>query len=506
MHIWLRRGLGALTCLVIVIAALTNLGQVSFLWQDEGWTLSVARNWVERGHYGLFELGEPVGPRLAAAFPTVASLAFSFKVFGVGIWQARLPMVLYTFGALGLLYWLARRLFDRSVALLALILAVFATPDSFLNPIYLGRQVLAEMPLMFFLLLGYAAFYLALQRSAGWLAVAIGAWGWALVTKAQPLPFWLLSLIVPLALAVFGRQRRLFGLLLMGLIGALAVSRAWPEIQAWVLRDHTVSSAPLSDLYGIVAVVFTPSVRVKAVLTGVQFALPTLLGVFYAVWSWLSSQRDQQSLKARTLLRLMLLVLAASWLAWQVALSIGWTRYLFPPVFIATLFVADLLKTWTNDFNITVTLRQWREALRQRRLRGRSAGGLMLVAVLAAMLISTLRWSLAASAGDDALSEVVAYVSRWPASAVIETYDSPMFFFIPQRYHFPPGEISVPLSRRIDQGQDVAVDYDPLVAQPDVIIVGPFSRVWQLYDRVTQSGEFRLTYTNARYQVYERNR
>ena len=57
---------------------------------------------------------------LAAHFPVVASVAASFKLFGIGIWQARVVGLLYTFSAFLLSISIARRLFNRSVAIVAL--------------------------------------------------------------------------------------------------------------------------------------------------------------------------------------------------------------------------------------------------------------------------------------------------------------------------------------------------------------------------------------------------
>jgi len=52
----------------------------------------------------------------------------------------------------------------------------------------------------------------------------------------------------------------------------------------------------------------------------------------------------------------------------------------------------------------------------------------------------------------------------------------------------------------------VPIDYDPLAADPDYLVVGPYSRVWQLYDPVLAMGAFRLLHAYSRYDVYERVR
>ena len=51
-----------------------------------------------------------------------------------------------------------------------------------------------------------------------------------------------------------------------------------------------------------------------------------------------------------------------------------------------------------------------------------------------------------------------------------------------------------------------AVDYNPLAADPDYLVVGPFMRDWRLYDPVLATGAFRLLQRYGDYEVYERVR
>jgi hypothetical protein len=53
--------------LTALFASLFRLDSVPPLWWDEGWTLSVARNWLEHGHYGRLLAGDFVPPGLQAA-------------------------------------------------------------------------------------------------------------------------------------------------------------------------------------------------------------------------------------------------------------------------------------------------------------------------------------------------------------------------------------------------------------------------------------------------------
>src|SRR5215510_8317731 len=95
---YIRIGAGVLLVLLVLLAASVKLESAPPLWWDEGWTLSVARNWVERGYYGRLLAGKPAPPGLEAAFPITAVVSFSFRLLGVGVYQARAPGVIFIVG------------------------------------------------------------------------------------------------------------------------------------------------------------------------------------------------------------------------------------------------------------------------------------------------------------------------------------------------------------------------------------------------------------------------
>ena len=107
--------------LLLGSALIVHLDSVPTLWWDEGWTLSVARNWVERGHYGRLLNGNLAPGGLEAGVTTIAPIAFSFRVLGIGIWQGRLVGLVFLLGALASTYLLAKYLFSHSVANFALV-------------------------------------------------------------------------------------------------------------------------------------------------------------------------------------------------------------------------------------------------------------------------------------------------------------------------------------------------------------------------------------------------
>ena len=191
--------------LIILLAGGIRLDSNPPVFWDEGWTLNVARNWITLGHYGQLNDGQPIGPGLSAAFPVVVPVALSFRLFDVGVWQGRLPSVLYLFASLGLLIFLAERLYNRTIAIGTLVLLIFISGSVALHPLNSGRTVIGEMPMLFFLLSGYSLLFLALRKSKWFILPAGLLWGLAIETKAQTLPFYLVSLTIPLLVTIWKR-------------------------------------------------------------------------------------------------------------------------------------------------------------------------------------------------------------------------------------------------------------------------------------------------------------
>jgi hypothetical protein len=71
-----------------------------------------------------------------------------------------------------------------------------------------GRQVLGEAPTVFYLLAGYASVWGALRRRAWLILLAVIFFAVALRVKAQVPPFWMVSMLLPFAVAVYRRWSR----------------------------------------------------------------------------------------------------------------------------------------------------------------------------------------------------------------------------------------------------------------------------------------------------------
>lgn len=498
----------ALLVLITFAIATWNLNH-TIPWWDEGWTMTVARTWVEQGDYAVLRNGEPVAGTLATGFPTVASVALSFKVFGVGIWQARIPGLISTMVSLALLAFLAQQLYNARIALVTLVIVLLLPTHPSLHPLINGRQVLAEMVMICFVLAGYASFLLTMRRSYWFALLAVVCWGTALVSKLQTLPFWAVSLLLPMLVALVRQRWKLATTLALMLVGSYGVSRLWYWFTGLILAGNVSPGTPIEGIYQVTALVPQASVRESTLIALLWLGLPALLGPVYTAWCWLRDSAERTLETDGSVLRLMLLALTGSWLVWYLLLSIGWLRYLFPAVFIGSIFSAALLDAATNQFRPLSLLTRLHTMIAQRCLEWRTPAALLVILLFIAMLPfshATLRQLPIQGRGKTALIQLAEYINAQPRDTLVETYDTEIFFVLDRPYHFPPDQLHVELNRRTFLDQDVPIDYDPLSSDPEYLVIGPNSRMWKLYDPLLETEAFNLVQQYGPYDVYQRER
>src|SRR5512135_466549 len=274
-----------LLLLTMLLSLTYHLEETPPLNFDEGWVMSVARNWVELGRYvSLFD-GRQIPPSmLNIGFPAVAPIALSFRLFGVGIWQGRLPGVLFTIGALCLLYHLALRLYDRKVALGTLFVVIFMSGKLELHPFFMGRQAEGEMPAVFLLLAGYDIFLYWRRCPLLLLPLAALLWGLAAATKMQVLPFLVAGLAVPIIVGIARQRWRTVVPILAGLCGFSACFLLFRWIQEGLLQADMFPQK--MTLFSTIAIVPLLSVRVQSATALLLLGVPALLGVCYYAWQY----------------------------------------------------------------------------------------------------------------------------------------------------------------------------------------------------------------------------
>jgi hypothetical protein len=484
---------------LLLVALTIDLGSTPAPWWDEGWTMSVARNWVVLGNYGRLLDGQPTTRGLEAAFPVTAAVALSFRLFGIGVVQARLVAVIFTLVALALLYELARRFYNQSIAIATLLVVIFMSGAVEINPLIAGRQVLAEVPALCFLLAGYVCFILAEKRFLCFMPAAICFWSIALFTKLQVLPFWAVAMLLPTGLVLLRKQWRSGRMFSIGLIGTAAVYLFLQYTSARILPSSSVSG-----LTQVIALVWVKETRLFILTDIFHYGIPTLMALCWALLK--CKDRLQTHTDA---VRFSFLVFVASWILWYIALSLAWVRYIFPAVFCGSLFVAAMLDDWTNQFNFAWTIERAGTALRKLQFRAKNLtalGAIVLVAMSVSQAFTALHGAYVIDA-DSSINDTLHFLNTaTPRNALIETYETELYFLLNRRYHYPPDQVHVDLIRRNSFGEDVVVQYDPLANDPDYLVLGRQNSFWNVYDSYLKNEVFRLVRTYSVYKIYERVR
>lgn len=494
--------------IVLLIAGLWNLEGPEFWW-DEGWTLSVARNFVEIGHYGRLLDGQPAPGGLEASPVVTLPIALSFQVFGAGLWQGRLVSLICAAAAITLMVVLAARIYDQTVAwgTSGVLLLLSAHPQ--LNALLTGRQVLGEMPMLLFLTGGYLCLNAALRGRLLWIAPAAVLWSLALFAKAQTFPFWLVSLACATGAALLLHRWRAAAIVAGGM-ALTFLARPWVvQVVILPIAGRTLPGTAISGIYDVTAFVPNLSNRIFALQMILIGGIPALLGLTHAVRRFLKDVRTTDATNPQRdvlIIHAALIGLAGSWFVWFALLSVGVPRYLFPAIFVASLFTSVLLRNLTQGFRPAFVVEHLAAPLRTRRLTRQSAGAWLATLLIATTLpLTLLSYWQHFTADEHAVFRVATFLNmHTPPDALIETYESELHVLLDRRYHYPPDQVHVELNRRSLLGQDTPVEYDPLAANPTHLVVGRFASGNGLYAGVIASGAFREILRDGRYIVYER--
>jgi hypothetical protein len=90
---------------------------------------------------------------------------------------------------------------------------------------------------------------------------------------------------------------------------------------------------------------------------------------------------------------------------------------------------------------------------------------------------------------DASYKEVVRFLNNnTPSEALMETYESELFFLLNRRYHYPRDQVHVELIRSNSLGEGVNINYDPVAANSDYLVVGPQSKFWDFYEPHLKTG------------------
>jgi len=494
--------LWALGILLAFFLVFFNLTRFPTPWFDEGSHLHVPKTLVQHGVYADIssEGFRYYGPTIGVGPTVMLPIAAMFKLFGIGLLQARLVMALYLLAAIYTFYRLVDHVSGKVVALVAMALMLSSRSVLFLE---YGRQLLGEVPGFFFLSL---ALYLWLSKwnENDWKRLSlIGLlFGLAMITKYQYLLFLAPMLILSWFLDIFYYKNSTHrNFLVPGIIAAGSFG-IWQVITLQYLGPATAmenlallqasaegaafnfNMAQLSANFG--------ELTSRAVYLGALF--PAL---FYGFFISIPGTREGQKWSV-------LFLLVALNLGWFVVASIGWIRYAFLGLTLSSIFIARLFSDITDGFKFDWSSGYFRSFFESKN----SYRFAVVVWLLAIIIIPMAKNVLEIAAPGPAYAEQMsAYLDEnVPQPAIIETWDPEMGFLTDHNYHYPPNAL---LAIAVDQvyygGEPVQGHYDFVQTEkPEYLLIGEFSKWTEIYSPEYVQENYKLMQSFGDYDLYQR--
>jgi 4-amino-4-deoxy-L-arabinose transferase-like glycosyltransferase len=495
--------------LVLVVATgllLLNLPHWPPTWYDEGVSLQASKNLVLHGRYGLRHGSEVrVFDPLISVGPTVTlPVALSFKVFGIGLVQARAVMVLFAVAALGSFMMLARHVFGAPTAVVAALwLLAFPSQSvdvtaSFLG---LGRTALGEVPALLLVSAGAIVWFSALDRRSDARLLAAGLlFGLAVVTKQQ-------AALVLVALAGTWLVDRCWHRQLAARHVGYPLGLALTCLLAWsiVLRctpgssyDEQVLSAGSRVQTLALTALASPGLMISnlGALSASGVLTWGLPGLIYGLC--ISQERSLGGVK-----RSFVLVIAATWLLWFVVASIGWLRYAVIGVAMMTVFTARLLVDLAGGFDV------WG---RHDAASGRPAARLSIGRNLAvtSAVVFMVAWPLqrivrhGPALRDTTAIQFASELDRLvPPDAVVECFEAEIVFLSARSFSQPTSDAMIAATRHVALGHP----YRPGFYRPDAsstyLVNGPVAKRAGIYARYLHQGCCTRVHEWGDYELYQ---
>jgi 4-amino-4-deoxy-L-arabinose transferase-like glycosyltransferase len=515
----IRRALMIVSIAVVLFLALYNLTDYPTTWFDEGSHLHVPKTLVRFGVYADYssEGFRYYGPTIGVGPTVMLPIAAVFRLFGIGLFQARLVMAVYLLATIWAFYGLARTLGGHSAGIrgrrLAWVATALLVTSRGVSFLLFGRQVLGEVPGLFFVVAGLWLWFSRWEKSDWGRLVLVGLLlGLAMITKYQYLLFLGPTLVFAwLANLVYYRvaPHRVF--VVPGLVAG-ACFGLWQLYMILYLGPGTAMEnlAQLRQFTAGAALNFSPSMMeegFKVLMSFPNYLGSLLPGLIYGFFLGLPRRREGQ-------LWAVLYALVAVNLVWYVGASIGWWRYAFLGLAMAALFVARLFHDLTGGFRLSGLI-QKEEAQRiddvRRSWSAVSHRGLRwaMVAWLAAMFfipVAESTWEIL-SPDFNAPDAMASYMNEHvPQDALIETWEPEMGFLTDHNYHFPPALLLLDaVEQAFLDGPPVSQAYHFVQSEhPDYVLVGYFSRMVDIYPLDLLEENYELVTTIGSYDLYAR--
>jgi len=481
-----------------------NLETYPRTWWDEGKFVQIPKNVSLYGKYATlssegFRMFSVYGTGPAVFLP----MALAFKLLGAGLLQARLVMVGFTLLAVVAFYSVARQLYNERVALAAAFLLVLLVYDQFTSLLFLGRQVLGEIPAFFYLMAG-CSIWARQRKSATWWALGLSGVFLGLAILAK----WIFAMMAPCLVVLWIADRFYFHKLrhrhfVIPMLVMVVAILAWFGYMTLTLGVQGVREIVLQTQDNATSNVFFLSL--ESILNGARFLIRSYFlvwGVPGIVYVLLLNVGRGRKLGPRQWL---LPVFVCGWLVWYVFLSLGWTRQAFAPLAISNVFLAKLLHDLSGGFALSVKeliagIRDGKLAVFQ---------NLSVALILLALLCSSPMQIVKDIVGEQDISvqEFARYINEHVSQdVVIESYEYELDILTHHTYHHPPEPLITLATRHVYSGEPYPAGfYDFQAFHLEYLIVGPFAKWTGIYPHDFLEQRCTLVESIGEYDLYRVN-
>jgi hypothetical protein len=490
---------------LLLFLAFYHLTEWPATWFDEGSHLHVPKTLVTEGVYAdrSSEGYRFYGPTVGVGPTVMLPIAGAFRIAGVGLMQARVVMAVYLLLAVAAFFALARQLGSRRYAWTAVALLVATRGVALFE---YGRQVLGEVPGLFFLAAGLALWFSSWENPRLGRLVGAGLLiGLSLVTKSQNLLIVAPALVLAwFANIVYYRATPQKVFIVTGGVAAVTVA-IWQVYQVLYLGPATASEnlSLLRAASAGAAFVFSPDLMRRSLgeILSVKVYFGLLLPlVAYGVLAALP--------RSRTGMRWgVIVILVVLNLVWYLLASIGWPRYAFLAFSMSALFAAKLI----DDL---LAMAKWEPRNWARQIYAgnglQTSQSLVIAAAVGLVVMVTLPLALTARTIVAPPVDNAAVMADWldanlPETALIETWEPEMGFLTNHRYHYPPNAL---LNTAVGHiwlgGPSPADDYSFVTSEhPPYILLGAFARWVNIYKDNLESPGYELIHSAGPYELYQ---
>ncbi len=490
--------------LAVLFLALYHLTRFPLPWFDEGTVLNAAKTFSQYHVYAEHSSDgfNYVGSIVSVGPTVIVPISGLFALFGDGLLQARLVMVLYLLGTIAVFWGLARLMGGSRLAWVAIALLVTSRGVSLLE---YGREALGEVPGLFFTVAGLWLWFNAWEHPSWKKLTGAGLLlGLAMVTKYEFLLFLAPTLILAwLANLAYYRMAPQRVFLVPGIISA-ALFAAWLAFLVVNQNPATIGQniASLRAVTSGAALVFSVSLmkqsiqQLLALKVYLAFLPPVML---YGLTFLLPRKREAHRW-------FVLFTFISVNLVWYALASVGWLRYAFPGLAFASLFVARFFYDLTDGYqmNLPATWKSLRSGIPINPKLALSAAFLVWLGVMIMIPLAQNGRDILRPQADTPTA-MAAYINQnVPKDALIETWEPEMSFLTNNNYHFPPQVLlNTAVKYIFGGGQPPANSYHFVQTdKPEYILVGQFSTYVHLYPDDILASQYTLEKQIGAYALY----